>query len=40
MSRLYEGKGSSAYLAAYALLHEQAGHGLEGAICGRPPGPP
>ena len=33
MSRLYEGKGSSAYLAAYALLHEQAGL-LEGAIWG------
>ena len=33
MSRLYEGKGSSAYLAAYALLHERAGL-LEGAVWG------
>ena len=33
MSRLYEGKGSSAYLAAYALLHERVGL-LEGAVWG------
>ncbi len=33
MSRIYAGKGSSAYLAAYALLHQRAGM-VEGAIVG------
>jgi len=33
MSRIYAGKGSSAYLAAYALLHQRAGL-VEGAIVG------
>lgn len=33
MDRLYAGKGTSAYLAAYALLHQRAGF-VEGAILG------
>ena len=33
MSRIYAGQGSSAYLAAYALLHQRAGM-IEGAILG------
>ena len=33
MNRIYAGKGSSAYLAAYALLHRRAGM-VEGAIMG------